>query len=174
MTPKGFLIFCLVILSLSYRKSIWMATRFLGMSVYICHHDLGRHPKFPNQNQPVTELCLASLANMLWTSLRWKSCISFNGIRTSTNHGGILQSRDETLLRNWMAVKRLVSGQRHLHLFLLQIYRWGKNFWFCCCLSSNLQVPYPWGSRLLSPILVSNTTKWYCWWFRNPKALPTV
>lgn len=90
--PKVFLDFCLVNSFFSYRKSIWMATRLLGMSVYLCHHDLGRHPRFPNQNQAVTELCLASVANMLWTSLRWKSFISFNGIRTSTNHGGILHS----------------------------------------------------------------------------------
>ena len=85
--PNVFLDFCLVNSCFSYRKSIWMATRFLGMSVYICHHDLGRHPKFPNQ-----------------TSLRWKSWISFDGIRTSTNHGGILHSH---AMRNYCEIEWL-------------------------------------------------------------------
>ena len=93
---------------------------FFGMSVYICHHDLGRHPECPNQNQPVSELCLASLANMLWTSLRWKSwnpSMGFGHLQIMV--GFYIVTRWDMTAKfemEWLCINGWVSGQRCLHL----------------------------------------------------------
>ena len=175
MTPKGFLIFALFF-CLSYRKSIWMATRFFR-DVCLYMSSWPWKASRMSKSEPTREWVVSRFFSQHALNIAALEILkSFNGIRTSTNHGGILHShamRNYCRIWNWMAVgcKRLVSGQRHLHLL-----GGFKYFLFSPLLGEdepNLTSIFFKGvettnqiySYLRFTVVGEGTNFWFCWFF---------